>query len=354
MTASEIAMGRFMRAPDHPADEFAATFDSLAAPEDDKGAAAPTAGESGDGGVSESGDGAPAAQPDADGGVPAGDSGAAAPAGDGAAPADPPAAEKPGKAAAKGKAAAAPAGDPPAAAPADPPAAAADDGKPKAGAAEPLGQEDADAILARLAKVVKAAPADAPPAPAADEPEPIYTAEEQQLLEEHEKEWGDMARGEALKRRAEYRAVMNHVFGEVSKVLEPIREMVESMATRTHIADIKDKVGEYSPEEVDAVTSWAKEQPKYLQDAYMGVIEGGTASEVADLVSRYREATGTQPAGAPAAPAASRGEAELSETAKQAAQSLAPVDSKRSVVTQPEDQADFDGAWQRFATAEKI
>lgn len=334
-TASEIAMGRYMRAPDHPAaeagappadqavvDDFASAFESLAAA-DKSPDTVPTP-------PAEGGGDAPAG--DTDGGV-APPAAGSEPADGGAPPADegtPPVDDKGGTP------------------PADPPAA-----DPKAGAggappAPPADDVDADAVLKRLAKHLKDQPADEPPpaAPAAEE-EPIFTAEEQQTLDKFQKEWPEVASAITLQNRAFGRNLLQYAFSEVMKEFRPIREMVEGLATRTHYSDIKETIGEYTDAEREEIITWVGQQPKYLQTAYMSVIEEGTAGEVADLVGRYREATGK--AKTPASPAPPGGESELSEPAKQAAASLAPVGSKRSVVSQPDDPSDFDGAWGRFA-----
>ena len=102
--------------------------------------------------------------------------------------------------------------------------------------------------------------------------------------------------------------------------------------------------------DVEEIRAWVDQQPAYLQAAYTQVIQQGTAEEVADLVGRYRKETGKGGAGAPTEPVTPSGaEAELSEPVKQAAASLAPVGSKRSVVSQPDDPSNFDDAWKRFA-----
>lgn len=321
MTASEITMGRYMRAPDHPpADEFAAAFDQLnaedAAPPPPPTDAAPPP---------------PPADPAPADPAPADPPAAADPAPADPAPADPAPAD-PGPVAKKGKGA-----EPAPAEPAAPPPAA-----------------ETDEILNRLAAAVKAAPgADPAPAPAPAEPAapaeaPLYTEEEQLFLEAHDKEWGDMSRGEQLKRRAEYRALTGHIFGELRPVLEPLREMVEALAARTHFSDIKEKVGDYTEQDRDNVIAWAKQQPTYLQSAYMSVIEEGTAAEVADLWNRYREANGLA-AGAPPPADPSGEDIELSDEAKQAAAGLAPVDSKRSVVQQPDDASNYDAGWEKYS-----
>ena len=194
------------------------------------------------------------------------------------------------------------------------------------------------------------APAPAEPAPAPAEPEPdIYTAEEQALLSEYEKDWPDVAKAEALRRRGEYRDLVNHVFREVAKELAPLAQNMKLLAERTHLADLHDAVEDYD-EVRDKVIDWANQQPAYLRNAYQHVIQQGTPDEIADLVERYRQATGTPTApAAPAAPAR-KAESELPSTTKQAVAALAPVSSKRSTVVQADDPNDFESA---FAAAAK-
>jgi hypothetical protein len=83
------------------------------------------------------------------------------------------------------------------------------------------------------------------------------------------------------------------------------------------------------------------------------VMQSGTSDEVADLIGRYRAATGQQatpaPAAKPKAPAATK--TELSSAAKQAAEALAPVSGERSAVPQGEDPMDFKTAFQKYAAA---
>jgi hypothetical protein len=359
MTASEIALGRYLRAPDHPtgqqaADEFASAFDNLSKDEpavgaaDDKGgtsdgdgsgAAAVAAGGPGADAGATGGDGGAAggeAGADDKGGAPAGDDkgGAAAPAGD----------DKGAGAAADDK------GD----------AGAADDGKGGKGkaAAPAAAAPDADTVLDRLAEAVakrgpakKDEPAAAPAAVETPQEQPLFTADEEAKLEHFKKEWPEVAEAFELQSRALAHSVLKYAFGQIAEQFTPMRDMVEAMAARTHYGDLKDKVGEYTNEERDEIVAWVGEQPTYLQKAMTDVIEGGTAEEVADLVSRYREATGkAKPAGAGAdTKEPSGGEPELSDEAKKAAAALAPVSSKRSAVQGQDDPGDFGAAFTKFA-----
>lgn len=214
------------------------------------------------------------------------------------------------------------------------------------------GPSDADEILARLTKLVKDSPAEEKPAEAkpaeeAVEEKPVYSKEEQEFLDGYTKDWGDVVRGEELRRRGEYRELLQFVFAEVGKYVSPLRETVDLLAERTHRTDIKTTITDYSDDLRDQVINWAKSQPTYLQAAYNQVIQQGTVDEVRDLVDRYRKETGKAPV-AKQKPTEKKGN-ELSSEAKKAAEALAPVETQRSGVQQPSDPSNFDEAWKQFA-----
>jgi hypothetical protein len=219
----------------------------------------------------------------------------------------------------------------------------------------------ADDILDGLKKLVGEVKNEEKGAQGAAQPEvqtpekPVYSEEEQAFLGEYEKEWGDVAKGEALKRRAEYQQLLGYVFEQVSEYVKPFRDMTEALAQRTHVKDVTEAVPDYSDKLRDDVESWVKTQPAYLQPAYNQVINEGTVDEVKDLVDRYRAATGQQkPAGGQGGAKQQGRTNELSEPAKQAAAALAPVESKRSGVQQPSDPSNFDDAWKQFAVPDSV
>lgn len=341
MTSSEIAMGRYMRAPDHPpADEFATAFDTLVIEDrggeppakeiSDASAAGATVDEGSGDGAADSGGSTDNAAADAAAGDAAQDgSGVATPSGDAQA--------------GEGGDAAVAAAEGTGAEPAAPAEAAAQ-----------AGADDADAILRRLAEHVKASEPPAAEASAAGEAEqPLYTQAEIDTLTKFQEDWGEVHTALELRERAFGRSILKYAFQEIAKVLEPIHSTVDGLAGRAHLGDIKDRVGEYSNDERQACLDWVDAQPDYLQIAYKGVIEEGTSEQVADLISRFREATGRPaPAAAPAPSQEPPKDTELSGKAKQAAKALAPVRSERSVVAEPEDQSNFDQAWDRWSKAE--
>lgn len=205
-------------------------------------------------------------------------------------------------------------------------------------------------------------PGQEPPAEA-----PLYTAEETTQLSEYEKNWPDVAQAEQLKRRAEYHDLLKYVFSEVHKFVSPMQEQLRSVGNTMHLGEVKALVPDYTENLEADVAAWVDTQPAYLQAPYKAVMQQGTSEEVADLIGRYRAATGsaapaapTPPAtpAAPAAPVAPTPSAapatELSSAAKQAAASLAPVSGERSAAPAGEDPQDFSSAFARYAAeAEK-
>ena len=215
--------------------------------------------------------------------------------------------------------------------------------------ATPEAQQVSDEeLLKRMARLVKEPTREEPRVAPQQPQEPaLFSDDELKFITDYEKEWPDVARAEALRRRAEYRQVVGYVFQEISKELQPLAQMVRSLSERTHLGDLHTAVPDYDTTR-DQVISWAQKQPVYLQPAYKHVIERGTVDEVADLIQRWRRDTGVV-AAAPAAAAARPKEIELPRAAQRAAAALAPVASKRSTPITQANPEDFDGAFAAFA-----
>jgi len=217
--------------------------------------------------------------------------------------------------------------------------------------AEPPAESD-EALLARLAALVGKTPAQAAPAPqpesvqAAPQPAPaIFTEAETKFLQEYEQEWGEVSRGEALKRRAETQALVEYLFTEIANELRPLAQGYQELQAAARMGVIQSKVPAYETVKAD-VAKWAEAQPAYLRGAYQSVLQSGNAEDIADLVARYTKETGTAPTPAPVVKPVT----ELPSSAKQAAAALAPVSSKRSTVAAADvDRNDFDGAFAKFA-----
>lgn len=191
------------------------------------------------------------------------------------------------------------------------------------------------------------------PAEVAVEAPPLFDDAEKAQLAKFREDWPEEAKAVDLMQRELGRGVIQYVFDQIAPEVRTLRELVQTLALRAHHSDLDATIGEYpNDDEIESIKSWVKTQPSYLQTGMNGVIDGGTAEEIGDLVSRYREATGKQSAGAQAGDPKPAVEAELSDEAKKAALALAPVGSKRSAVQSPEDASDFDAGWVKYKDVE--
>lgn len=239
--------------------------------------------------------------------------------------------------------------------------AGTDAAEPAAPAAPPVATPPAPALtpeemLAQIRDAVTQRPEPQPAAPA-PEPEPaapaVYSPEDQQLISRYMDEWPEVAQAEATIRRGEYQQLVQHIFGQIKSYLQPFEQTLSAVAAETQIQQLQQVVPDYDQIDVNAVKTWAAQQPAYLQPAYQHVIERGTPDEVADLIQRFRQSTAPAAPTAPATPAApvvpKKVEPALPADAKQAASSLAPVSSKRSSVAPSSEPTDFDSAFEAAA-----
>jgi len=206
-----------------------------------------------------------------------------------------------------------------------------------------------DALVAERAKATP--PKDEQPAPAKDEP-PIYSADEQTFLKDYEKEWPDVIRGESLRRRAEYRQLATHIFAEVNRVYGPVvqraLETADSFEGESALREIVQAHPDYTDELYEQVVTWTDSLKGYERSLAQGIIKEGSAQDVVDLITRYKELKGIKPAAGggtqPQPPKASV--TELPAAAKKAAKALGVVDSKRGTAApSTPDANDFDAAW---------
>ena len=216
------------------------------------------------------------------------------------------------------------------------------------------------ALRAAAAKPAEVAPTPAPAAPA-PAPAPVYSAEEQTKLAKYQEDWPDIHAGEALVRRAEYRELVGYIFEQVQQQLAPLATLAQSQQSRTQYQDLIELVPDYD-EVRDKTLAWVDQQPAYLKKAYQDVANSGSASDVADLINRFKKETGYAQAAAPApAPAAQAPaappkvapNASLPPAAKAAAASLRVVKSGRTEPTASADPNDFDSAFAEFSRLAK-
>ena len=260
--------------------------------------------------------------------------------------------------------------DKPAPAADDKPAPAADDKPAPATGDKPA--PAADDKPAPAADDKPAAAADGKPAPAADDkpapatdagpsideqfPDPQFTEEEQKAIAEFEKNWDEISPVFNIKLKHAIAAVEAKAARTIAKVVENIysdftpliNSHLKSEATSFRGAVLK------AHEDYDAVypklEGWIKTHPAYLQSGLLKAYNEGTAEEVIDLVSRYKQANGVKPqAAAPAAP--EQGETKKPAAAVAAA-ALAPVDTKRTTPKPSgDDPNDYDSAFDEAAAS---
>lgn len=220
------------------------------------------------------------------------------------------------------------------------------------GAAEPEVESTFAQELAKLREEIAKPSEPAPAAPAAEPAVPEATApaglqlteEEQKFLTEYEKDWPDISKAEAIKRKQEIYAAVQFVFSQMAGTLNPIVDKFKESEYSQHEAAIKGVHEDYDDVREDVV-KWATSQTGLRGKLFTEVVQSGTAEEIADLVSTWKEVHGktkpqvSQGAGSPAAPA------EPPAKAKQAAQKLSVVSSKRTAVPAAQDPNDFESAW---------
>lgn len=211
------------------------------------------------------------------------------------------------------------------------------------------------ALKAQLAALQNPAPV-APAAPAPAAPAPIYTAEEQAQLTEYQASWPDVHAGEALIRRAEYRELVGYIFDQVRAQIDPALSFVQRQQGRTQYGDLIELVPDYD-EVRDKTLAWVDTQPEYLKKAYKEVANAGSASDVADLINRFKKETNYASAAVPAAAPAAAPVAvaapvkALPAAAAAAVASLKVVKSSRSEASTPVDSNNYDAAFAEFSQA---
>jgi hypothetical protein len=191
------------------------------------------------------------------------------------------------------------------------------------------------------------------------QPEPSpFTPDEIAAVTEYQTEYPDIAKAEAVLRRADMLAAVRYVMAEVSKALQPTVATVQQLATRTHAGDLQRLVPDYNVTR-DEIVAWAQQQPAYLHQGYAYVINRGTPEEVADLISRYRASTGApvqQPPVQRQLPVQQQRQAPPTPqdpATRRALAGLSPVQTKRSASATGVEPVDFDSAFDYFANARR-
>jgi len=215
-----------------------------------------------------------------------------------------------------------------------------------------------EALEAERAKAPAPAPAPAPTAaapepvaaPAAAPPEEIQwyrpSEEEAAVLAEHEKQWPDISKAEAIRtKQAVYNAVQ-YTFAQVKKQYDPVLDrfgvMADALEQQLTLNLLERDHSDYNSIR-DKVAEWVETLPAFAKAGAKATMKDGTPEDVSELVAEYKKAHPVAAIATPVAPVAPK--AELSAAAKKAASKLTVVDSKRTTAASAPDPNDFDSAW---------
>ena len=198
------------------------------------------------------------------------------------------------------------------------------------------------------------------PQPLAQEPA-LFNAEEVTQLQTFYTDWPDVARATETMIKGIMTQTARRMYQDMAASLAPYLQTIDTLADRSQLSELQGQVPDYETVSTQ-LTSWASRQPTYLRSAYEHVIKSGTAAEVVDLITRYKQDMQQTPAPAPGgnqpAPAVPAAAAPVSAPAPAApvnpalaaaAARLAPVSTKRTNVVAP--PTDFDSAFAEFARA---
>ena len=214
-----------------------------------------------------------------------------------------------------------------------------------------------DATPALLERFVQAMEAQKPaPQPQRAQPAPqLYTQEELTTLETFEKDWPDAAKALQLIMRGATTVQNAQMMQQIGATLGPAIQNMETVQVDHQLAALRQAIPDYDAIRDESI-QWAttdKKIPPLLRDTYNRVIAQGTPSDVKWLVEEWRTATGKSVSTTSTPATIAKPANELSEAAKQAAASLAPVVSQRTAVVSAAIPSDFDGAFEHFAAAKR-
>lgn len=179
----------------------------------------------------------------------------------------------------------------------------------------------------------------------------VLSDEEYGVVTAYEEEWPDVARAEALKRKVDIAVMTDQIYREVATALKgilgtvaPIVESAQLSADEKHYAAIEAAHPDYL-EVVKNIDGWVEKQPAYLKTAMNAVLDNGSAAEVNDLFTRFKQETGR------VTPQVKSDQPLLQNTVDDAAvQALTPVTGgRRQAVSSAVDPNDFGGAWANAA-----
>lgn len=193
--------------------------------------------------------------------------------------------------------------------------------------------------------------------------DPVLTEDQNKIIASFEKEWPDVAAAfkvqsahQVAALEARFARALTAIVGKVYADIAPLATSINEVGVNSFREQILKAHPDYDVA-YPQLEGWIAKQPAYLTEAYKRVYNEGNVQEVSDLVSRFKEANGTQPKpqGSPA-PAATIPATPTKEqvAAKTRAGELAPVTGKRTAPNATvEDANDYDGAFAAALEANK-
>ena len=131
-----------------------------------------------------------------------------------------------------------------------------------------------------------APPAEQPPA-RPSEPASADGGEEEQALNEAMEEYPHLMRAVSTLVKKTQAETESRIRADYA----PVAKTVETDARERHFSAIRSAHSDFDVVVRD-LPAWVEQQPAYLQPGYKAVLSGGTAEDVIDLVSRFKEAKG--------------------------------------------------------------
>jgi hypothetical protein len=133
------------------------------------------------------------------------------------------------------------------------------------------------------------------PAPAADDLSEL-TDEEKQAIQDYELEFDTISKAEAIKRKAlvaQLKKEMQGNFDLFKGALMEIAETLRSTTDQSHFGSIRDAHPDFENlRDSGEIVKWIESQPRYLQPGLVAVYKEGQASDVIDLIGRFKKETG--------------------------------------------------------------
>lgn len=169
-------------------------------------------------------------------------------------------------------------------------------------------------------------------------------------LELFKSEWSDVAAPVTALIQAHVQAALanqqKQILGQVQQQMVPIQQYAAQSQEALYYGTIQQAHPDFR-EAAAAIPGWIEKQPKIYQPRLMEIYNAGSATDVVELISMYKQAVGSTGA-APAHPASSAVQATPKQTPvapAALAATLAPPAAKRGVAKTTRDPNDAEAAF---------